>query len=301
MIANRIKPLLPSLILEEQTGYVEGRQVLNNIIQAHEVVHSLKRNKQVGMIIQLDLAKAYDKLSWSYIRAILRAYGFYQNWIRWVMALVTTTSFSILLNGAPTRTLTPSRGLRLGDPLSSFLFVLMMEGLGRAIKMANVEGRIQGTEVSLNKSKVFFFNTNIAIQRNITRILGLHREQLPSKYLGITLTGKPLRKKVWELILNKLQDKVRKWTCRSLNMVGHLVLKQAVLQTIPIFMFLALPAPQGIKQHIRSIQRDILWGRGEEKKKWDLVAQGKLCKPKSHGGLGLHDPKNLSRVSGANL
>lgn len=208
VIANRLKPLLPSLISEEQTGYVEGRQILNNIIQAHEVVHSLKSNKQSGMIIQLDLVKAYDKLNWSYIRAILKAFGFNQNWIRWVMALVTSTSFSILLNGAPSTTFIPSRGLRQGDPLSPFLFVLMMEGFGRAIKMANVEGRIQGikltpdgeanthqqfvddtmlqgvptikearaikeilnnfnmaagTEVSQNKSKVFFFNTNIDI------------------------------------------------------------------------------------------------------------------------------------------
>jgi len=63
VIANRFKPLLPTLISEEQTGFVEGRQILNNIIQAHEVVHSLKSNKQVGMIMQLDLVKAYDKLS----------------------------------------------------------------------------------------------------------------------------------------------------------------------------------------------------------------------------------------------
>ena len=132
------------------------------------------------------------------------------------------TSFSILLNGAPSNTFTPSRGLRQGDPLSPFLFILMMEGLGRAIRMANVEGRIQGIkltpdgeanthqefvddamlqgiptvrearaikyisnnfaiaagiEVSQNKSKVFFFNTNIVIKRNITKILGFQRDQ----------------------------------------------------------------------------------------------------------------------------
>ena len=81
-----------------------------------------------------------------------------------------------------------------------------------------------GTEVSLNKSKVFFFNTNIAIQRNITRILGFQREHLPSKYLGIPLANKPLSKKFWEPIINKFQDKVRKWTCRSLNLAGRLVL-----------------------------------------------------------------------------
>jgi len=107
VIANRLKPLLPTLLSEEQTGYVEGRQTLNNIIQAHEVVHSLKTNKQAGMIIQLDIAKAYDKLSWSYIRDVLKAYGFDHNWIRWVMVFVTTISFSILLNGSPSRTFKP--------------------------------------------------------------------------------------------------------------------------------------------------------------------------------------------------
>lgn len=75
VVANRLKPLLPSLILDEQMGYVEGRQILSNIIQAHEVVHLLKSNRQSGMIIQLDLVEAYNKLSWSYIGEILTAYS----------------------------------------------------------------------------------------------------------------------------------------------------------------------------------------------------------------------------------
>ena len=110
--ANRLKPLLPTLISKEQTGYVEGRQILNNIIQSHEVVHSLISNRQAGMIIQLDLEKAYDKLSWAYIRKVLIAYGFDHNWVRWVMALVTTSIFSILLNGSPSKPFNPTRGLR---------------------------------------------------------------------------------------------------------------------------------------------------------------------------------------------
>ena len=76
-------------------GYMEGRQILDNIIQAHEMVHSLITNKQEGMIMQLDIANAYDKLSQSYIREILKAYGFDYNWIKWVMALITTTNCSI--------------------------------------------------------------------------------------------------------------------------------------------------------------------------------------------------------------
>eukprot|EP00253_Pinus_taeda_P004728 PITA_04728 len=65
VVANRLKPLLLSLVSVEQSGYVEGRQILNNIIQAHEVVHSLTSNRKAGMIMQLDLAKAYDKLNWT--------------------------------------------------------------------------------------------------------------------------------------------------------------------------------------------------------------------------------------------
>lgn len=63
----------------EQSGYVEGRQILDNIIQAHEVVHSLTNNKKSGMIVQLDIAKAYDKLNWTYIRKFLAAFGLDHN------------------------------------------------------------------------------------------------------------------------------------------------------------------------------------------------------------------------------
>ena len=100
------------------------------------------------MIIQLDLAKAYEKLSWLYIKEVLIAYGFDQNWIRWVMALVTSASFSILLNGSPSRSFRSSRGLRQVDLLSPFLFILMMEGLGKSITFSKREGTIQGLKLT---------------------------------------------------------------------------------------------------------------------------------------------------------
>eukprot|EP00253_Pinus_taeda_P015038 PITA_15038 len=168
------------------------------------------------------------------------------------MALVSTASFSILLNGSPSRTFMPSRGLRQGDLLSSFLFVLMMEGLGRAIKMENFEGRIQGLKPTLDGAA------------------STHQQFVDDTML-------------------------------SLNLAGHLVLTKVALQDIPIFMFSTLPAPKGVMQQIKSIQRDFLWGKGEEKKKWDSVVWEKLYKPKTHGGLGLHDPGILNNVSGAKL
>lgn len=63
VVATRLKPLFPSLVSREQVGYVEGRQILNNIIQAHEVVHSLTNKRKDGMIMQLDISKSYDKMT----------------------------------------------------------------------------------------------------------------------------------------------------------------------------------------------------------------------------------------------
>jgi len=105
---------------------------------------------------------------------------------------------------------------------------------------------VAGTEVSLTKSKVFFFNTDISIQRNLSRILGFQRDHLPSKYLGMPLTDKSLSKEVWEPVTNKMKDKVSNWTIRSLNLAGRLVLTKAILQTILIFMFSVLPIPMGV-------------------------------------------------------
>eukprot|EP00253_Pinus_taeda_P027103 PITA_27103 len=82
VVANRLKPLLPLLILPEQTGYVEGRQIMDGIILSNEVIYSLKILKKPGMIMKLDLSKAFDKLSWEYIQQMLLAFGFNATWTR---------------------------------------------------------------------------------------------------------------------------------------------------------------------------------------------------------------------------
>ena len=96
VISNRLKPLLPLLIFPKQTGYMEGRQILGGIILTHEIIHSLKQNKKAGMLLKIDLSKAFNKLSWNYIQQMLAAYGFSPTWIRWVMNIISS-SFSILV------------------------------------------------------------------------------------------------------------------------------------------------------------------------------------------------------------
>jgi hypothetical protein len=96
------------------------------------------------MIIQLDLAKAYDKIIWHYMAKTLEVFVFDQHWINWNITLVSMTSFLLLINGAPTKPFYPSRGIKQGDTMSPFLFIIMMEGLRRSIKHATATSEIKG-------------------------------------------------------------------------------------------------------------------------------------------------------------
>ena len=99
------------------------------------------------MILKLDLSKAFDKLSWIYIQKMLIAFGFSPMWVRWILSLISSTFFSILVNGIPSHPFSPSRGIRQGDPLLPFLFVLMEEGLGRHINQALLSQQIKGLSI----------------------------------------------------------------------------------------------------------------------------------------------------------
>jgi len=76
LMADRLKSVLPSIIYQEQIGYVEGRQITDSIILTEELLHSLKAKRSPGMLIQLDLSKAFDRISWQYMKVILQAFGF---------------------------------------------------------------------------------------------------------------------------------------------------------------------------------------------------------------------------------
>jgi hypothetical protein len=136
VIAKRLKPILPTIISPEKSGYVEGRQILDSVILAHEVIHSLQKTKTPGMLLKLDLSKAFDKISWEYMQAMLLAFGFDQGWVKWIVNLTSSTFFSLLINGVPSKPFSPSRGIRQGDPLSPFLFIILAEGLSRSIHAA---------------------------------------------------------------------------------------------------------------------------------------------------------------------
>lgn len=127
-----------------------GRKIIDGIILTHKIIHSLKHHKKVGMLLKIDLSKAFNMLIWTYIHSMLIAFGFSLTWVRWIISLISSAFFSILVNGISSTPFQPSRGIRQANPISPFLFVLMAEGLGRSIKHALQENQLRG--ISLHNS-----------------------------------------------------------------------------------------------------------------------------------------------------
>jgi hypothetical protein len=119
---------------------VEGRKIIDRIILTNELIHSLHYSKNLGILIKLDLSKSFDILNWNYILIIMAAFGFNEIWIQWIHSLLSMALFSMLVNGFPSPTFSPFICICNGYPLWSFLFILMVEGLGRTIKVEVVIG-----------------------------------------------------------------------------------------------------------------------------------------------------------------
>jgi len=176
VIARRLKKNLSNNISAEQFGFLEGRQIHEAIGVAQEGLHSLKTKKLKGAVLKIDLSKAYDKVSWLFLRLLLTHLGFGIDFIRWVMSCITTVSFSVLINGAASPFFHAERGLRQGCPLSPLLFLLVAEGLSRAIIKAKGEGLFQGIQVApnLNISHLLFVDDVLIFcsgSRGDTRVL----------------------------------------------------------------------------------------------------------------------------------
>lgn len=136
VLANRLKRVHPHIISEHQSAFLKGRLITNNIVVAFKTLHYMKNHnsgKSSFIALKLDISKAYDRVEWSFLRVIMKQMGFNDRWVALIMECVTTVSYSLLVNEEPQGNIKPNRGIRQGDPLSPYLFLLCSEGLHRLI------------------------------------------------------------------------------------------------------------------------------------------------------------------------
>src|SRR5688572_5489845 len=147
LLSNRLKEVIGPLIDESQSAFVLDRQILDGVLVANEAISWLKKKKIPGALLKLDFKKAYDSVKWSFLKMIMGKMGFGEKWIKWIMTCVSSVSLSILLNGSPLKPVKMGKGLRQGDPLSPYLFILVSEALVCLLKKAENLGLIEGVSI----------------------------------------------------------------------------------------------------------------------------------------------------------
>ncbi|KAK2417953.1 hypothetical protein QL285_040194 [Trifolium repens] len=143
VVVNRLKQIVPKVVSPFQTGFVPGRNITENIVIAQEMLHTMTkmRSKLGFFVIKVDLSKAYDRLSWEFIYQVLLEIKIPDEMINVIMHCVTSVKSNVLWNGSRSDFFTPQCGVRQGDPMSPYLFVLCMDKLSHLIAEAIEEGR----------------------------------------------------------------------------------------------------------------------------------------------------------------
>ncbi|KAJ0518638.1 putative RNA-directed DNA polymerase [Helianthus annuus] len=181
VLVNRLKGAINKLISEEQTTFLANRSIMDGPLILNEVISWLKRTKKLGMLFKVDIEKAYDTLNWGFLESIMVQMNFPIRWRKWVMATIINARASVLVNGSPTQEFPCFRGLRQGDPLSPFLFIMAMEALSCVVKRAKEIGVFDGLACTSNgpllshfmyaDDVIFIGKWSIQNAKNLNRLL----------------------------------------------------------------------------------------------------------------------------------
>lgn len=147
ILARRLAKVMDPLISENQAAFVGRRQILDGIVILNEIVDEARRKKISRFVFKADFAKAYDSVEWNYLEEMMVKMNFGRKWCNWVMECVRTASISVLINGSPSGDFRMERGLRQGDPLSPFLYLIAAEGLSLLMKKAVEVGLVESTVI----------------------------------------------------------------------------------------------------------------------------------------------------------
>ncbi|GJV12047.1 putative RNA-directed DNA polymerase, eukaryota, reverse transcriptase zinc-binding domain protein [Tanacetum coccineum] len=147
ILANRISKVIHKVVSEEQSAFISGRQILDGPIMLTELMSWYKKKKKSIMLFKVDFEKAYDTISWKFLDHMLLSLGFGSKWRRWIQVCLYSARSSVVVNGSPTSEFSIKRGLRQGDSLSPFLFIIIMEGLHIILQNAVCSGLIHGTVI----------------------------------------------------------------------------------------------------------------------------------------------------------
>nr|KYP48093.1 Transposon TX1 uncharacterized [Cajanus cajan] len=139
--------VVSQLLFLNKSAFVKDKSILDNVLVAMETLHHMKcktKGKVGEMALKIDFNKAFDRVSWSYLQALMLKMGFHSRWVHWMSLCMSSAQSQIIINGEETKPVNPQRGIRQGDPLSPYLFILCTEGLSTLLKRCCGCGDLHG-------------------------------------------------------------------------------------------------------------------------------------------------------------
>ncbi|GJS72132.1 RNA-directed DNA polymerase, eukaryota [Tanacetum coccineum] len=177
ILANRLSSVISDLVSDVQTTFVSGRQILGGPFIINELLSWCKRKKKHAMLFKVDFAKAYDSVRWDFLDDVLRSFGFGSKWRSWISGCLSSAMASVIVNGSPTSKFQFQCGLKQGDPIAPYLFILVMESLHLSFSRVVEAGMYKGIVIdnSVMISHVFYADDAVFVgewsDSNLDRIL----------------------------------------------------------------------------------------------------------------------------------
>lgn len=279
--ANRLKGVLPKFITLNQSAFIKERLLIENVFLATEIVKNYHQEDiSARCAMQIDISKAFDSVQWFFLINTLTTLGFPEKFISWISLCVTSTSFSVQINGELAGYFQSRRGLRQGCSLSPYLFVICMNVRSKMIDEAAHGGRIgyhpkcknidlkrksieeilrvfddfdkmSGLKISMEKSTLFMAG-DMQRRDEILRDFPFATVSLPVRYLGLHLLTKRMTVLDYLPLVEKIRKRVGSWTGRFLSYAGRLQLLNSVIMSLTNFWMSAFRFPSGC---IKEIER----------------------------------------------
>ncbi|GKC32259.1 putative RNA-directed DNA polymerase, eukaryota, reverse transcriptase zinc-binding domain protein [Tanacetum coccineum] len=256
---------------------IKGRNILDGPLILNEVLAWYQKSKKELMVFKVDFEKAFDSLRWDDLDLVLDKLGFGYKWRSWIFSFLRNARSSVLINGSPTAEFELFRGLRQGDPLSPFLFILAMEGLHAFTSKAEEIGLFKGASFGRDSTSishlmyaddVIFFGEWSWLN---AQHLGCGAANLPPKYLGVPVGCNMSRCSNWNAIIKKFSLKLSSWKARLLSVGGRLSLIKSVLGNLPTYYMSIYLMPVSVRNKLESMRNKFFIGGDQKDKKMTWV------------------------------
>lgn len=286
---------MPSIISEFQGAFVDNRQLTDGILIASELIGAREKTNIPDLVVKVDLEKAFDNISWCCLDYTLSRCGFGMVWRNWIKWCLSTARFSMTINGTSSAMFRSGKGIKQGDPISPFLFIMIVEVLSVMIKLVAgfkpSENAFSITHLQFTDDLIVFLDNDVEQIQNLKNILlafelisglrvnfkksvvvvvgnalytaecallfGCRMTSFPMKYLGIPLGNKSKAVGVWDIILQKFQKKLSIWQRRYLSKGGRLMLIKHVLSSLHVYYVSLFQLPASVEKQMERIWKEL--------------------------------------------